>query len=194
MEESESRDRNNVGSTIDFQGRKKQLKGTSVSIRKQTNRQTKTPNPKHIIDDFRNHTIAKEIMRKGVIWWHMTWAVHELLEKKKGVDRVMRRKRKRKIAVKRSHTGKNGKKWCNAKKKFSHFLSRQRDSSNLQQDQTPPRDAISVTACLNNYNLSRDFFTSGKTAWKGGSLLLWASCATQKKAPYWHQQSNIQSI
>lgn len=87
----------------------------------------------------------------------------------------------RKIAVKRSHTGKNGKKWCNAKKKFSHFLSRQRDSNNLQQDQTPPRDAISVTACLNNYNLSRDFFTSGKTAWKGGSLLLRVPVQPRKK-------------
>lgn len=47
--------------------------------------------------------------------------------------------------MKSSHIEKIQKKWGNTREKFSHILSRQRDSSNLQQD-TLPWDAVSVTA------------------------------------------------
>lgn len=124
---------------------------------------------------------SKKVIRKGIIWWHMTWLVHELLEKKKDVDRMVKRKWMRKKAMKKIHTGKNRKERSNTRELFSHFLSRLRDSNNLQQDMTPPWDAISMTAYLHNCDFSHDFFTSGKMAWKGGSLLLQASCAPQKK-------------
>lgn len=137
--------------------------------------------PKHTIDSFENHTRAKKVIRKGIIRWHMTWLVHELLEKKKDVDNRVKRKWMREKVEEMIHTGKNRKKQSNTRELFSHFLSRHRDSNNLRQDMTPPWDAISVTAYLHNCDFSPDFFTSGKMAWKGGSLLLQASCAPQKK-------------
>lgn len=103
------------------------------------------------------------------------------LEKKKDVDGVVKRKEMRKKAEKTIHTGRSQEEWSNTRELFSHFLSRQRDSNNFQKDMTPPWDAISVTAYLHNCNFSHNFFTSGKMAWKGGSLLLQASCAPQKK-------------
>lgn len=66
MEESESRDRHDAESRIDFQGRKEQLKGTSVSIReKKKGKKKTTTKPNHITDDFRNNMRAKEIAREG---------------------------------------------------------------------------------------------------------------------------------
>ena len=64
---------------------------------------------------------ANEIARKGANWWHMPWLVHELLEKKKGVDRVVRRKWMRKKAAKRIHAGRNGKKWCTQERSSAIF-------------------------------------------------------------------------
>lgn len=73
MEESESRDRNNPDSTMDFQGRKKQLKATSISNVKKTEENPTKPTkqnkvkPKHTIDGFENHTRSKKVIRKGII-------------------------------------------------------------------------------------------------------------------------------
>lgn len=63
----------------------------------------------------------------------MTRLVHELLEKKKDVNGVVKRKGMRKKAERIIHTGRNRKERSNTRELFSHFLSRQRDSSNLKQ-------------------------------------------------------------
>jgi len=68
MEESESKVRNNEESTIHFQGRKKQLKGTSLLIRKKKKKTNKKPaKANHSLDDFRNHVTAKKFKRRDII-------------------------------------------------------------------------------------------------------------------------------
>lgn len=166
--------------TVQWTFREEEAIKTNINFKREENptKQNKGK-PKHTIDGFENHVRSNKVIRKSIIWWHMTWLVHELLEK--DTDGVVKRKGMRKKAEKTNHIGRNRRKRSNTRELFSHFLSRQRDSNNFQQDMTPPWDAISVTAYLHNCDFSNNFFTSGKMVWKGGSLLLQASCAPQKK-------------
>lgn len=95
--------------------------------------------------------------------------------------------------VEKIHTGKYGKKTGKHKRSSAIFCLNRWTAVTYKTHF--PWDSCSSSDCMfNNYYLNCDFFTSGKKSWKGSSLQLWASCEPWEKAPWRHQQSNIQSI